>query len=73
MAKVSGSPPTINTEAVASATGFATGGAVGIVVLATLACTGGAMPCVASGAGATRGCNGWRRQGICGEVGPLSE
>ena len=47
-------PPTINTGAVASATGFTTGGAVGTVVLATLVCMGGAMACVASGAGATR-------------------
>ena len=50
--KGSSGPPAINTGAVASATGFATGGAVGIVVLAMLACTGGAMACVASGAGA---------------------
>ena len=52
--------PTINTGAVAGATGFTTGGAVGIVALATLACTGGATACVASGAGATRAAMGGR-------------
>ena len=36
----SGGPSTIITRAAASATGFTTGGAVGIVVLATLACNG---------------------------------
>ena len=47
----SGGPPTIITGAVAGATGFTTGGAVGIVTLATLACTAGAMTWVTSGAG----------------------
>ena len=47
----SGGPPTIITRAVASATGFTTGGAVGIVTLAMLACTTGAMAWVTSGAG----------------------
>ena len=48
----SGGSPAIITGAAASATGFTTGGDVGIVVLATLACTGGAMAWVTSGAGA---------------------
>ena len=47
----SGGPPTIITGAAAGATGFATGGAVGMVALATLACTTGAMAWVAGGAG----------------------
>ena len=52
--KGSGGPPTIITGAVAGATGFTTGGAVGIVMLATLACTAGAMAWVTSGAGTNR-------------------
>ena len=47
----SGGPPTIITRAVASATGFATGVGVGMVMLAMLACTAGAMAWVTSGAG----------------------
>ena len=47
----SGGPPTIITRAAASATGLATGVGVGMVMLATLACTAGAMAWVASGAG----------------------
>ena len=47
----SGGPPTIITRAVAGATGFATGAGVGMVMLAMLACTAGAMAWVASGAG----------------------
>ena len=50
--KGSGGPPATNTRAVAGATGFATGGVVGIGTLATLACTGGVTPCVASRASA---------------------
>ena len=50
--KRSGGPPAINSGAAAGATGFATGGAVGIGVLPTLACTGEATACVASRAGA---------------------
>ena len=50
----SGGPPAINTGAVAGATGFTTCGAVGIGVLATLACTDGAIACVAGAAGANR-------------------
>ena len=41
-AEASGGPPTIITRAVASATGFTTGAGVGMVMLATLACTAGA-------------------------------
>ena len=47
----SGGPPTIITGAVASATGFTTGAGVGMVTLATLACTTGAMAWVTGGAG----------------------
>ena len=49
--KGSGGPPTIITGAVAGATGFATGVGVGMVMLATLACTTGAMAWVTGGAG----------------------
>ena len=52
--KGSGDPPATNTGAVAGANGFTAGGAVGIGVIATLACTGGATTCIASGAGANR-------------------
>ena len=58
--KGSGGPPTIITGAAASATGFTTGAGVGMVMLATLAYTTGAMAWVTGGAGI----NGWRRQGI---------
>ena len=44
-------PPTIITRAVASATGFATGAGVGMVMLAMLACNAGAMAWVTGGAG----------------------
>ena len=47
----SGGPPTIITGAAAGATGFATVVGVGMVMLATLACTAGATAWVASGAG----------------------
>ena len=47
----SGGPPTTITRAVAGATGFTTGAGVGMVMLATLACTAWAMAWVASGAG----------------------
>ena len=49
--KGSGGPPTIITGAVAGATGFAAGAGVGMVTLATLACTAGAMAWVASDTG----------------------
>ena len=49
--KGSGGPPAIITRAVAGATGFTTCGGVSMVVLATLACTTGAMAWVTSGAG----------------------
>ena len=49
--KGSGGPPTIITRAAAGATGFATGAGVGMVMLAMLACTAGAMAWVAGGAG----------------------
>ena len=39
----SGGPPTTITRAVAGATGFTTGVGVGMVMLAMLACTTGAM------------------------------
>ena len=41
--KGSGGPPAIITRAATSATGFTTGPGVGMVTLATLACTAGAM------------------------------
>ena len=41
--KGSGGPPTTFTRAAAGATGFATGVGVGMVTLAMLACTAGAM------------------------------
>ena len=49
--KGSGGSPTIITRAAASATGFTTGGGMGMVMLATLACTAGAKAWVTSGAG----------------------
>ena len=49
--KGSGGPSTIITRAAASATGFATGVGVGIVTLATLACTTGATAWFTGGAG----------------------
>ena len=49
--KGSGGPPTIITGAAASATGFTTGAGVGMVILAMLACTAGAMAWVTSGTG----------------------
>ena len=54
----SGGAPAINTGAAAGATGFTTGGAVGIGALATLACIGGATACVAGGAGPNRAAMG---------------
>ena len=48
--KGSGGPPTIITGAAASATGFTTGVGAGMVMLATLACTAGAMTWVTGGA-----------------------
>ena len=49
--RVRWSPLPSSLGAVASATGFTTGGAVGMVTLATLACTTGAMAWVTGGAG----------------------
>ena len=49
--KGSGGPPTTITGAAAGATGFTTGVGVGMVMLATLACTTGAVAWVTSGAG----------------------
>ena len=46
------------------ATGFATSGGVGMVALAMLACTDGAMAWVTSGAGTNGAVMGVRRQGI---------
>ena len=56
--KGSGAPPATNTGAVAGATGFTTGWAIGIGALATLACTSGATACIASRAGANGAAKG---------------
>ena len=72
----SGGPPTIITGTAASATGFATGGGVGMVVLAMLACTAGAMAWVTSGAGtngAAMGGGGKEYGGGGTPIGPLLE
>ena len=50
--KGSGAPPVTNTRAVAGATGFATGWAMGIGAFTMLACTSTATACIAGRAGA---------------------
>ena len=64
-------PPAIITGAAAGATGFTTGVGVGMVTLATLACTAGAMAWVTSGAGINGAAMGGGGKGYGGGGTPI--